>query len=342
MIIGVAGAIGQDLAQACTERYHQDAVIACCRSTPLPSSVASGVVQEFGVDVRDIDSLRRVVARYAATLRVVWNLAAPLSVDTARDPAAAWETTVGGMQRLLRVLEEHGLRAQVRVCFSDSIGSFGESAPREGASARWLVERESQDPGSDYGQQKKEIRALLRGFQGDTRWAVIPGVLHGKPAWGGGTTEYALDAIAHALRQEGREQQADCEEAVISEGDSHAFACKVPLDVRLPMIYQSDLIDGLMRLMAAPRAALAEPEAGYALAGLSFSARELFGELQKRFPGFRFEEKLDGVASRFARLSPDSLSPIEAQRDLDFVAQIDSLSQIIQLILTEQQQLQKE
>lgn len=41
--------------------------------------------------------------------------------------------------------------ASTKICFSDSIGSYGLKAPREGATADWLVENPTQDPGSDYG-----------------------------------------------------------------------------------------------------------------------------------------------------------------------------------------------
>ena len=37
---------------------------------------------------------------------------------------------------------------------------------------------------------------------GDSRFAVIPGVLHSDHRWGAGTTEYALDAMQAAARGE--------------------------------------------------------------------------------------------------------------------------------------------
>ena len=54
---------------------------------------------------------------------------------------------------------------------------------------------------------------------------VIPGVLHDSPEWGGGTTEYALEAIkAFANNEE--------------------FECPLSdLDKALPMIWVDDLIE---------------------------------------------------------------------------------------------------
>lgn len=103
----------------------------------------------------------------------MWNLAAPLSVETALDPAVAEAVTMGGMSKVLTAMREVGAR---RICFTDSIGSFGAEAPRSGATARWLTENPTQDPGSDYGRQKRGCRELMAEFAsaagGDPRFAV--------------------------------------------------------------------------------------------------------------------------------------------------------------------------
>merc|ERR1740130_717840 len=136
------------------------------------------------IDVCDADALRVLFRDHADEHTTVWNLAAPLSVETAMDPAVAEAVTVGGMGKVLDAMAEVGAR---RICFTDSIGSFGAAAPRSGATARWLHENPTQDPGSDYGRQKRACRELLREFSTaeggafDTRWAVIPGVLHADP-----------------------------------------------------------------------------------------------------------------------------------------------------------------
>ena len=309
LVIGGAGAIGKRLIAALLARGGAGSVVAALRSTPLPAALAARAVCEFGVDVRDEASLARLLAKHAPCIGWVWNLAAPLSVETAADPAVARDVTVGGLERLLRAMRGAGLS---RVCFSDSIGSFGAAAPRERAPAAWLAAHPAQDPGSDYGAQKRECRALLsrysreHGF--DARWAVIPGVLHTDEQWGAGTTEYALDAMLCAAR-------------------GAPFASPVPRGAVLPMIFADDLVEGLLRLMDAERAALREPEAGYALAGFSFSAEELFELLRGRFPAFEASEALTPAAA-FAELWPNSISAEEAQRDLGFVAKTGFLGAV--------------
>jgi threonine 3-dehydrogenase len=302
LVIGGAGAIGKRLIEALVRRSGPGSVVAALRTTPLPAHLAPNVICEFGVDVRNEASLRDLLSKHGPTISWVWNLAAPLSVETAVDPAVARDVTVGGMERLLRCMKEAGLS---RICFSDSIGSFGASAPREHATAAWLAAHPEQDPGSDYGLQKRECRALLaryareHGF--DTRWAVIPGVLHTDAAWGAGTTEYALDAMLCAAR-------------------GRPFASPVPHAAVLPMIFSDDLVDGLLRLMDARRVDLREPEGGYALAGFSFSAEALFALLRARPSGFEEAGEALTPAARFAELWPNSLSGEEAKRDLGFVA----------------------
>jgi nucleoside-diphosphate-sugar epimerase len=312
LIIGASGAIGKALIAHLTAVHGEQSVIACLHRSPLPAELAAVCIQEPGVSVLDESSLERVLTKHARTIGTVWMLAAPLSVDTARDPSLAHDTTVGGMERLLRCMLRAGLK---KVCFSDSIGSFGAASPRTDATARWLTQHPSQDPGSDYGLQKRQCRELMAQYSAehgfDTRFAVIPGVLHSSVEWGGGTTEYALEAIAAAVR--GTE-----------------FSCPVPADVSLPMCWISDLVAGLVALQDSPRETLQEPEGGYAISGFSFNAETLFAKLRAMFPDFAVEETLDPDAAAFARLWPDAISGDAARRDLGFRAEV-GLEQAVEM-----------
>jgi len=92
-----------------------------------------------------------LIQKYSQDVGVVWNLAAPLSVETANDPSVAEDVTVKGFERLIKAMDKANMPAETKICFSDSIGSYGRSAPRNEATADWLVENPTQDPGSDYG-----------------------------------------------------------------------------------------------------------------------------------------------------------------------------------------------
>ena len=133
IIIGAAGAIGKRLCAALTAR--QTRVIAADRQT-IAGSFARAMEKNRGtcvggVDVRDAAGLRRLFREHADENTTVWNLAAPLSVETALDPALAEAVTVGGMQNVLSAMAEVGAR---KICFTDSIGSYGTRGgvrPRE-------------------------------------------------------------------------------------------------------------------------------------------------------------------------------------------------------------------
>jgi len=325
VIIGAAGAVGKRLCAALTARGTR--VIAADRMH-IAGSLArimeknSGICVG-GVDVCDVDVLKKLFHDHCDEHTCVWNLAAPLSVETALDPALAEAVTVGGMQNVLEAMAEVGAR---RICFTDSIGSFGAEAPRIGATARWLHENATQDPGSDYGRQKRACRELMAQFVrdhgGDARFAVLPGVLHNNPVWGNGTTEYALDALLAAPHQQ-------VKHGLPAGG---AYVCPIDPDVQIPMVHVDDLLRGLVALQEADASMLSEPEQGYALPGLSFSPNELFAEIRKHHPGFGYRVELDENMNRFANLWPDELSTTEARRDLGYSPEVDLPGMVAQVL----------
>ena len=76
-------------------------VIAALHRSPLPENLASKVVCEFGFDIQKEETIQALLNKHRNDIKGVWNLAAPLSVDTAKDPSKAYDITVGGMERYL-------------------------------------------------------------------------------------------------------------------------------------------------------------------------------------------------------------------------------------------------
>ena len=267
-----------------------------------------------GIDVCDEEVIRKLFRDHCDETTTVWNLAAPLSVETALFPDLARAVTVGGMENVLSAMGSVGAR---RICFTDSIGSFGSTSPRKGVTARWLHENPAQDAGSDYGRQKRECRELMAQFVrdhgGDARFAVLPGVLHNNPVWGNGTTEYALDALLAAPHQQTKHG--------LPAGG--AYVCPIDPDVMLPMVHVDDLMRGLVSLQEADESSLAEPGQGYVVPGLSFTPNELFAEIRKHHPGFGYRVELDENMNQFAQLWPDELSGDEPLRDLGYAPEVD-------------------
>jgi len=301
LIIGAAGAVGKRLVSALAARGER--VVAADRIAVMPDVLKSQAMTcVTGIDVRSFRDVKQLFQRHRY-VHTVWNLAAPLSIETAMDPEVAKGVTVTGMRNVLWAMYENRVP---RICFTDSIGSFGEAAPRKDCAARWLTEHPHEDPGSDYGRQKRACRRLLREFWtfgGDPRFAVLPGVLHSEAQWGQGTTEYALDALKAAARGE-------------------VFVCPVDPDIILPMVFVDDLMQGLLALQYADEKALREPERGYAIPGLSFSANELFAEIRNHVPDFKVVVKLNEKMNAFASTWPDLLSTKEAANDLGYKPQV--------------------
>ena len=311
LVIGAAGAVGKRLVSALAARG--DRVIAVDKIAKLPEKIQAHVTaSETGVDVRDFEQLKALFQRHRF-VDTVWNLAAPLSVETALDPTLAEQVTVDGMRNLLWSMYEARVK---KIMFSDSIGSFGVQAPRRECTARWLAENPTQDPGSEYGRQKRACRMLMKEFWrygGDPRFAILPGILHAEERWGGGTTEYALSALLAAAKGE-------------------AFECPISSDVALPMLYIDDLTRGLLALQDAPEDSLKEPERGYCLPGLSFTPTELIAEIRRHVPGFEVTTKVDANMEAFARTWPDTLSLREPLRDLGY-APLMGLREIVETVL---------
>jgi nucleoside-diphosphate-sugar epimerase len=90
LIIGAAGAIGKRLCAALSQQGTR--VIASDRMEHLPGSLKRDLgptsLSVGNVDVRDKESLRQLFHDHADEHTTVWNLAAPLSVETAMDPGS--------------------------------------------------------------------------------------------------------------------------------------------------------------------------------------------------------------------------------------------------------------
>jgi len=217
------------------------------------------------------------------------------------------------MANVLNAMQNVGCQ---RICFTDSIGSFGAAAPRNGAKVSWLAENPDVDPGSDYGRQKKKCRELLADFAGaggDARFAVLPGVIHTQQMWGNGTTEYVLDAILAA-----------------SMGKK--FVCPIDPDVKLPMIFIDDLLRGLVSLQFAHVDTLVQPQKGYTIPGVSFTANQLFEEIRRHVPQFTTALEINPDMDAFAKAWPDSIDGQDAFRDLGYSPLI-SLSQMVSTVV---------
>eukprot|EP00913_Durusdinium_trenchii_P029194 g27369.t1 len=314
LVIGAAGAVGKRLIGALASRGER--IVAVDKAPELPESIRHLVMHaETNKDVRDFYTMQRIFQRHRF-VHTVWNLAAPLSVETARNPKIAEQVTINGMRNVLWAMYE----ARVK----KSLGS-------RSCTARWLTEHPMQDPGSDYGRQKRGVRRLLKEFWnagGDPRWA------------------YALEALLTA---------ANC-----LSGKQETFQCPIEPTVRLPMIYVDDLTRGLLALQDADESQLREPERGYALPGVSFTAEELFKEIRFHVPSFEYNIQIDQNLGQsawpelgclptdslqprnmntFANLWPDTLSTSEPLRDLGYQSSVGFRELVFKVLIAHRDRL---
>ena len=87
-------------------------------------------------------------------------------------------------------------------------------------------------------------------------------MLHSEPVWGNGTTEYALDALLAASKDQ-------------------PYACPVDPDVTLPMVVVDDLMRGLIALQEADEELLdvsRRDELDHVQVDLGGQPREALGE----------------------------------------------------------------
>jgi nucleoside-diphosphate-sugar epimerase len=113
----------------------------------------------------------------------------------------------------------------------------------------------------------------IQRFGLDVRGVRYPGIISSETLPGGGTTDYAVDMFYQALQ-------------------TRRYTCFVRPDTELPMMYMPDCIKATLDLMDADFESLRD-HAGFNIASMSFSARELETEIRKHLPDFRCEYKPD-------------------------------------------------
>mmetsp|Transcript_2344 Transcript_2344/g.3102 ORF Transcript_2344/g.3102 Transcript_2344/m.3102 type:complete len:100 (+) Transcript_2344:2-301(+) len=90
---------------------------------------------------------------------------------------------------------------------------------------------------------------------------------------------------------------------------------------------------GLLALQDADITRLREPERGYCIPGLSFTARELFDEIKLHYPNFEWTVELDENMDKFSRLWPDTLSLKEPYNDLNYEPRVGLREMVFKVIM---------
>ncbi len=276
LITGAGGEIGHGLISRLARNHDHPIITLDVR--PLEGELAPLVQQEFIGSILDNALLDRVLAEYEVDL--VFHLAALLSTRSEFTPTAAHQVNVDGTPNLLEFAQKQGESHGRPVVFlyPSSIAAYGLPDLATKASAGRVGENEWTKPSTMYGCNKlycehlgryyakryKQLAADTLSGKVDFRCVRFPGLISAVTVPSGGTSDYAPEMI-HAAAQ------------------GKPYACFVRPDTRIPFMAMPDGVEALLRLAAAPRAALNHTV--YNVGAFNPSAGEVSELVLAAFPG---------------------------------------------------------
>ena len=294
LVIGASGQIGVELTLALREIYGNANVIASDLREENP--LLHGTGPYVSLDVMNKEMLHVQVIRQGITQ--VYLLAAILSATGEKNPALAWHLN---MQSLLNVLDIAKEEKMSKVYWPSSIAVFGPTSPRQLCPQKTIIE-----PTTVYGISKYAgefwCNYYFNKYGVDVRSIRYPGLISYKSAPGGGTTDYAVEIYTEALEEK-------------------RYKCFLEEDTYLPMMYMPDAIRATIELMEAPAEKI-NIRTSYNISGMSFSPREVSGEIKKHIPEFEMSYEPD-YRQQIANSWPQSIDDTVAQVDWGWKPEYD-------------------
>jgi len=286
LVIGASGQIGVELTLALRKIYGNNNVIASDLREQNPLLEGSGPY--VSLDVMNKEMLHVQVIRQNITQ--IYLLAAILSATGEKNPNLAWHLNMQGLLNVLDIAREENLH---KVYWPSSIAVFGPTSPKVNCPQQTIIE-----PITVYGISKYAgefwCNYYHHRFGVDVRSLRYPGLISYKSAPGGGTTDYAVE-IFHEAKEEKK------------------YECFLNEDTFLPMMYMPDAIKATIELMEAPASKISI-RTSYNISGMSFSPKEIAGEIKKHIPEFEITYKEDYRQS-IANSWPQSIDDAVARND---------------------------
>lgn len=284
LVIGANGQIGTELTKALVTLHGVHHVVA---SDIQPKGRHQELLYET-LDVTDAKRLADVVQRHG--IGDIYHLAAALSAKGEEHPEWAWNLNMTGLLNVLEVARQAKLS---KVFWPSSIAAFGPSTPRDNAPQVGAM-----DPKTIYGISKLAGEHWCSWYAEKYGLGIrslrYPGLISHSAEPGGGTTDYAIQALFAAAA--GRD-----------------FTCFLDAETTLPMMYMPDAVRATIELMNAPRERL-KVAGSYNLAAWSFSPRELVEKIKERYPLFHVRYKPD-FRQAIADAWPRSIDDSKARED---------------------------
>lgn len=314
LITGAGGEIGHGLIAHIAKAGKQPVVT--LDVNPLEPSLGRMVQREFTGSIMDKPLLERILSEFE--VETVYHLAALLSTRSEFTPTTAHQVNVEGTLNLLefsqREAESHG--RPVTFLYPSSIAAYGLPDLATKQRAGRVKEDDYNTPTTMYGCNKlyceqlgryyarfyKQLAAEQQSGRIDFRSVRFPGLISALTVPSGGTSDYAPEMI-HAAAQ------------------GEAYACFVRPDTRIPFMAMPDGVEALLKLAAAPRAALTRT--AYNLAAFNPSADEVRQEVMRAFPSaditWQNDVKRQGIVDSW----PEDVDDSAARRDWGFAPEYD-------------------
>ncbi len=314
LITGAGGEIGHGLIAHLAGAGAQPVIT--LDVNPLQPSLASKVQREFTGSIIDKSLLERVLSEFEVD--TVYHLAALLSTRSEFTPVTAHQVNVEGTLNLLefsqREAESHG--RPVTFLYPSSIAAYGLPDLDTKRQAGRVKEDDFNTPSTMYGCNKlyceqlgryyakfyKQLAADPQSGRVDFRCVRFPGLISALTVPSGGTSDYAPEMIHAAAKGE-------------------AYACFVRPDTRIPFMAMPDCVEALLRLAAAPKAALTRT--AYNLAAFNPSADEVREEVVRAFPGANITWQNDTKRQGIIDSWPEDVDDSAARRDWGFAPAYD-------------------
>ena len=257
LVTGARGQIGSDLIPALRVQYPTTKIIASGRRTETNKEL--DLLDYEVLDVTDKLHLQQIIEQYQ--VGTIYHLAGVLSAKGEQNQKLCWNVNVNGLKNVLEVAKS----CRLQVFWPSSIAVFGANTPQFNTPQTTIKE-----PSTIYGITKATGELLCQyyahQFGVDVRSLRLPGIISYSSPPGGGTTDFAVEIFAEAIKQ-------------------GSYTCFVCPETRLPMMYMPDAIKAILTLMYADPAAITV-RSSYNLAAVSFSVAELVAEIQKHIPDF--------------------------------------------------------
>lgn len=305
IVIGASGQIGSDLTLELRNRFGSDNVLASDIKNATDEVTSGGPFETL--DVMDEKKVSDTLKKH--NIDTVYLLAAMLSGSAEKNPKKAWDLNMKSLLSLLDMAKDGIIK---KLFWPSSIAVFGPTTPKKNTPQLTIME-----PSTVYGISKlageRWCEYYFKKYGVDVRGVRYPGLISYKTEAGGGTTDYAVEIFYEAIRHS-------------------RYECFLEENTTLPMMFMPDAINATIDLVEAP-AEKVKIRSSYNLSAVSFSPKELAGEIKKHIPEFTISYKPD-FRQQIAESWPGSIDDAEARADWGWKYEYD-LEKMTDIMLRE-------